>query len=467
MMKNRLLTYCILLVLSFFDINVLANTEASDAGSYSPGIETANSDNMSARMQLKGTDVKVNINGSIAEVTVRQQYKNNGDQIFSGSYTIHVPERGLVHGMKMKTDGITYKAKVKEQKSAQQEFDRFGEEGKNVLLLKENKPNLLSINLANIMPGETFYTELRYIELLIPTDMKYRFVYPAISDSVESDRSETVFNIEVNISAGIPIQELMCSSHDTDIIIDTESSARVLLKNQDGKASTRDYILTYRLAEQKLPSGLILSGGGDEKFLLLNEYVGSPGLKNISVKFTDLKAYDLEPSNIPDTSSRRPVTLLGKWEGEADGLIKVEGTMNRRNYSKAYRFVKNNTRKTDGALKHLWAGKRIERLSGLNTGNEDADINSEITDLGLKYDVLTKNTSFIALNDTARNTVITEEKIRQSVPLPAEDPKPAPTAFAKVPEPGLYLLVFILTSVFVTGKVRKKAVEIFSGIGCK
>ncbi len=458
MMKKRLLTYCILLVLCFVDVKILAFNETPDFNSLLTCLSTENSDLATDRMQLKGTDVKVNINGSIAKVTVRQKYKNNSNQILNGQYTFPAPARGFVHDMKMKTGDNIFKAQVKEQKSAQEDFTRFKEEGKNALLLKQENPNLFTMDLANIMPGETVDIELSYTELLIPDNMNYEFVYPAVSAPEHTDQSEAEFDIEVNLSAGIPIQELMCSTHETDIIVDTETSAKVILTDKEKKSNNRNYILNYRLAEQKMPTGLILSGGEDENFLLLNEYVGLPGLKDISVKFTDLKTYDLEPSNIPALSGRRPVTILGKWEGEADGFIKVEGRKNRRDYAMTYRLVKNNSRKTNGALKHLWAGKRIERLSGF----EGAGMNTEITDLGLKYNVLTKNTSLLAYNDIVTKTVTPVEEVEESLTLPEKDAEPEPVRIAKVPEPGFYIILLIMTAVLFTGNIRRKAAKAFS-----
>ena len=462
-MKRRLLTYCILLFLCFIDVKVFAFDETPDFHSLLSCISTTNNEPAADRMQLKGTDVNVNINGSIAEVTVRQQYKNNSDRIINGRYSFPVPERAMVHGMEMKTNEETATAKVMEQKTALEEFNRFKEEGKNALLLEQDRQNRFTMNLANIMPGETVDIGLSYTELLIPDNMKYQFVYPAVLDSGDKESSETDFNITVSISAGAPIQELMCNTHDIDIIAETDSSAKVILKDQGTNGSTRDYILNYRLAEQKMPSGLILSGGGDEKYLLFNEYVGSPGLKDVSVKFTDLKTYDLEPSNIPDPSTSRPVALLGKWEGEADGIIKVEGKRFGRDYSKAYRFVKHNSRKSKGSLERLWAGKRIERLSGLNSVDENGSIDSEITDLGIKHNVLTKNTSFIAFNNTVRKAVAPEEEIvAQALSLPEEEPSPEPVMIAKVPEPGFYILLIIFTSIVAGGIVRRRAVKVIS-----
>lgn len=464
-MKKRLLPYCVLLVLCFIGVKAHASTEAPDHDSVSPYVLTDKSDLPTYQMQLKGTDVEVNINGSIAEVMVRQQFRNMDDQIITGRYVFPAPAKALVHGMQMKTGEKTFTATVKEQKTAQEDFNRFKEEGKNVLLLKQDRQDLYSMNLANIMPGETVDIELSYTELLIPTNMEYEFVYPAVSAPGNTDQPEADFNIEVNIAAGIPIRQVMSMTHDIDTILKTESSAKVVLKDSDKNGPERDYILRYRLAEQKMPTGLILSGGEDENFLLLNEYVGSPGLKNISVKFTDLKTYDLEPSSIPDLSDHRPVTVLAKWEGNADGLIKVKGKMNRRDYSKTYRLVKNNSRNANGALKHLWAEKRLERLSGFDTQKEYPDINSKITDLGLKYNVLTKNTSFLALNNTVRKMVTPAEEVEETLPiLPEEEEMPAPTRIAKVPEPGFYLLVLIMAAVLVIGSIHRKVVRVFSRI---
>ena len=459
MMKSKLLSFFILLVLCFVDFKVLGSTETVNDRTISPGVSTENNNQPLNQILLKSTNVEANINGSIAEVHVRQLYKNNGNSTISGKYKFPAPAMALVHDMKIKTGERIFKAKVKEQKSAQEEFNRFEEQGKNAILLEKDSPDLFSMDMANILPGETFDIEFSYTELLIPIDMEYRFVYPIVSDPGKADQPDADFNIEVNISAGIPILKVTSTTHNIDTIFEGDSSAKVALKNVDRMGDKRNFVLNYRLAEQKMPSGLILSGGNDENFLLLNDYISSPGSKNISVKFTDLKTYDLEPSVIPAIYTRRPVTVLGKWKGEEDGLIKVKGNLNGRNYSKTYRFVKSNSRESDGTLEHLWAGKRIERISDLNTENENRDIKSEITDLGLKYNILTRNTSFIALNDVAREAPAPEKEVKQALPLPEKVSKPAPDRVAKVHEPGFYVLVLMMVAVLSAGYVRKKVLR--------
>lgn len=466
MTKNRLIPYCLFLLMCFIDFKIFAGTETPDNRPPSPGISVEDSDHAIDRISLKSTDVTVDINGSIAEVTVRKQFRNNGDRIISGQYTFPAPDIALVHGMRMKTGGKTFTAEVKERKSTGEEFDRFDEQGINALLLEQVNPDLFRMDLANIMPGETVDVEISYTELLIPRDMEYRFVYPAFSDPGFSGQADAEFNIVVNLSAGIPIRSVTSRTHSIDTVFNDESSAKVTLKDIEKTGDNRNYVLNYRLAEQKMPTGLILSGGDDEKFLLLNDYVGTPGLKDISLKFTDLETYDLEPSVVPAILTSRPVTVLGKWKGEADGLVKVEGRMNRKSYSKTYRLVKNNNRTPKGALEHLWAEKRIEHLSDFDTGNENLDSKSEIRDLALKHNLLTAQTSFIAFNDTAREMPAPVKEVKQALPVREEVSKPAPVRIAKVPEPGFYLLVIIMTSVLAAGRIGRKALKTFSRSTC-
>jgi Ca-activated chloride channel family protein len=141
------------------------------------------------------------------------------------------------------------------------------------------------------MPGETIYIELHYTELLVPTDAIYEFVYPAVvgprfSEQSEADAPETdqwikspyfqqgsephmKFNIAVTISTGIALQDIMCTSHETDTFWESESLATVALRDAAEFGGNRDFILKFRLAGQEIQSGLMLFEGADENFFLL------------------------------------------------------------------------------------------------------------------------------------------------------------------------------------------------------
>jgi len=46
------------------------------------------------------------------------------------------------------------------------------------------------MNVANIMPGDDVKVELRYTELLLPTDGNYQFVFPTVSGPALQQRAE-------------------------------------------------------------------------------------------------------------------------------------------------------------------------------------------------------------------------------------------------------------------------------------
>ncbi|HKY08196.1 MAG TPA: VIT domain-containing protein, partial [Candidatus Binatia bacterium] len=243
------------------------------------------------RFPLKQTNVEVNISGVIADVLVKQTYANDGVQPISARYIFPASTRAAVHGMKMTIGAQVITAKIKEREAAQKQFDQAKSEGKSASLLKQQRPNVFSMNVANIMPGDSIEIELRYTELLVPTDGTYEFVYPTVvgprysrqaeADAPETDRwikspylpqgssAQTRFNIMTRISAGMPVQEIASPSHDTYYSWDGASSATVSLRDAETFSGNRDYILRFRLAGKEIQSGLMLFENRDEKFFLL------------------------------------------------------------------------------------------------------------------------------------------------------------------------------------------------------
>src|SRR5581483_7533887 len=243
------------------------------------------------RFPLKDTQVEVDISGVIAEVVVRQTYSNDGTRPISGRYIFPLSTRAAVHGMQMTIGNNVITAKIKEREEAQKEFQEAQSQGKTASLLQQQRPNVFSMNVANILPGDNVEIELRYTELLVPTDKTYEFVYPTVvgpryagqpkEEAVETDRwvqssylperadPPTKFNITTRLSTGVPLQEIAVASHDTDILQESPSRATVALIDPDTFSGNRDYILKFRLAGDEIQSGLMVYRGDDENFFLL------------------------------------------------------------------------------------------------------------------------------------------------------------------------------------------------------
>ncbi len=242
-------------------------------------------------MPLKETRVDVAITGVIADVTVRQVYENHGTRPLHARYVFPASTRAAVYGLTMTVGNVRTVATIKERQQAAREFEAAKREGKSASLLEQSRPNVFSMKVANVLPGDSIAVELRYTELLVPTDGVYEFVYPTVVGPRYSEKSESQaspgdefvkapytrqgeaprseFHLAGVVSTGVPLQELVSASHQVVVRSSNAGRADVVLADSERLVGNRDFILRYRLAGAEIASGLLLYQGRDENFFLL------------------------------------------------------------------------------------------------------------------------------------------------------------------------------------------------------
>ena len=575
------------------------------------------------RLPLKSTHAEVHISGVIADVNVTQVYKNEGKKPIEAIYVFPASTKAAVYGMKMTIGERTVTAKIREREQARHEYNQAKQAGKSASLLEQHRPNVFQMNVANILPADIIKVELKYTELLVPTDKVYEFTYPTVvgpryvdQPSDETGSAETWtsnpylhqeepptygFNMSVHISAGLPIKEIACTSHKTRTDYKGPSFATITLDPSENQGGNRDFILKYRLSGNKIQTGLLLFEGENENFFLLmmqppkkvkqsqippREYIfivdvsgsmhgfplniskkllkdlisnlrptdrfnvllfaggsrlmaeqslpatsqnitraintierqrggggtrllpalqkalalsktegfsrsiviatdgyvsvetkvfdlmrknlgdanmftfgigssvnrhliegmarigmgepfvitkpdqavitakkfrkliESPVLTGINVDFGKFKAYDVEPSNIPDVLADRPVVVFGKWRGSPFGTISLQGYTGKHRFLKNIDVSKTKALESNSALRYLWARHRIALLADYNRLNEQDERIKEVTNLGLTYNLLTAYTSFVAVDTQVRIQDGQTVTVKQALPLP-------------------------------------------------
>ncbi len=279
---------------------------------------------------LKSTEVTTNINGVIAETYVVQTYVNEGDKPINAQYVFPTSSTATVHGMTMEIGSHRVTATIKEKEEAKEEYEEAKEEGKSASLLEQRRPNVFTMDVANVMPGDTARIELHYTELVatregvcefvFPTVVGPRYVTPEDADSpaadaavpdremstegsqdgaadgpvAEEDRPDTTvtnddsadgwaaspylpegvlpdseYHITVNLSTGVPIADVSCKSHEIKVEQENGSQARITLADSEDYAGNRDFILKYRLTGESVESGLVLTETDSEKYFFL------------------------------------------------------------------------------------------------------------------------------------------------------------------------------------------------------
>jgi len=270
---------------------VLAQPEKGADKTLSPYFFVKSDDPETDRLPLKSTSAKVNISGVIADVIVTQVYKNEGKKPLEAIYVFPASTRAAVYGMKMTIGERIITAKIREREAARREYEQAKQEGKSASLLEQQRPNVFQMNVANILPGDVIKVELKYTELLIPTDAVYEFVYPTVvgpryvdqpSEQTGSSESWTsnpylhegesapyTFDMKMDLAAGLPIQDISCATHKVDIRYQGSNFASIKLDSSEEFGGNRDFILKYRLSGGKIETGLLLFKGKKENFFLL------------------------------------------------------------------------------------------------------------------------------------------------------------------------------------------------------
>lgn len=573
-------------------------------------------------LPLKETSVEIAVSGVIADVKVVQTYRNEGSRPIHASYVFPASTRAAVYAMRMRIGDQVIVARIKERETAKKEFETAKKEGKSASLLEQHRPNVFSMSLANVTPGDQIEMELRYTELLVPTDGVYEVVYPTVvgprySSQPESsapkedhwvkspytrqgDTSGSTLRLSARLSAGVPISELSCASHPIKPQWESPTVARLTLDDADPFQGNRDFVLRYRLAGDQIASGLILYQGEDENFFLyvaqpprrvtgedipareyvfvvdvsgsmdgfplntskqllkdligqlrptdlfnlvlfagdsavlspqslpatqenvsaairllegqrgggtellaavkravelpreanvsrsvvlvtdgyisgeqgvfdyirenlnqcnvfsfgigssvnryliegvakagmgepfivtqeseaaavaakFREYIQTPLLTDIQIRPVGFDTYDVHPARLPDLLAERPVILFGKWRGPAAGRFELSGKTGRGEYSSSLEVAGVQPDEANRALRYLWARSRIAELSDYGSRDVHAEKVKEVTALGLKYNLLTRYTSFIAVREVVVNPDGSGKDVKQALPLP-------------------------------------------------
>jgi Ca-activated chloride channel family protein len=246
------------------------------------------------RLPLKATEVAVKISGVIADVTVTQTYRNEGQRAIEAKYVFPGSSKAAVSGLNVRLADRLITAQIREKQQAQIEYDSAKKEGKTAALLEQHLPNVFQMNVANILPGDDVKVELRYTELLVPQSGNYAFVFPTVVgpryNSPQSENAQagwaaqptlragvapaTRFSLKASIETPMGLKEVRSPTHAIAVKkSDADRHADVVLTADGRPADNRDFVLDYRLAGDRIESGLMLykgqgADGGTENFFL-------------------------------------------------------------------------------------------------------------------------------------------------------------------------------------------------------
>lgn len=213
----------------------------------------------------------------------------------------------------------------------------------------------------------------------------------------------------------------------TDGYVNVEKQAFDLIRNHANEANTfafgigsgvNRYIIEG-LAHAGMGEPMIITEPGEaaEKAEKFRKYISNPVFTQINADFGDFEVYDVEPISISDVLAERPVIIYGKYKGEPKGKVTISGYSGNSPYSISLDVDKEIVDEGNSAIRYLWARKRIQLLDDYRRlGNNES---KEILELGLKYNLLTAYTSFVAIDTRkVKNSDGEMVTVEQVLPLP-------------------------------------------------
>ena len=244
---------------------------------------------------LEHTDVAVEVSAFVARVVVTQRFRNPFTEPIEATYTYPLSDRGAVHDFELRTGERVIRGDIKRREEARRLYEAARDAGKTAALLEQERPNVFTQTVANLMPGAPVEVRVEYVETLafrdgtfelsVPTVVGPRFVpgqpigasgtgwapdttrVPDASRitppvAPKGTRAGHDLAIRVDVDAGVPILDLKAPLHEIAVERPTDRRARVELVRRD-EIPNRDFVLRWTVAGDAVRSAVLAHRTGD------------------------------------------------------------------------------------------------------------------------------------------------------------------------------------------------------------
>ena len=132
-----------------------------------------------------------------------------------------------------------------------------------------------------------------------------------------------------------------------------------------------------------------------------NEKVSKPYMTDLEIDWGKLKVRDLAPEKLPDLYADRPLVVMGRYDEPGQGEVTLKGNIRGQAVKTSLALSLPEKLATHDSLGPLWAGRRIRQIWNRNLGRETQQAKDEIIRLGLAHQLVTRYTSFVAVESDA------------------------------------------------------------------
>ena len=212
---------------------------------------------------LEHTAISVEVAGPLAETVVAQRFRNAHSAPIDALYIFPLPLEAAVSALELHIGTRVIRGEVQARAEAQATYEQAAARGASAALVAQERPNLFSIELANLQPGEVVEARLRFFSqvpfddgwftLAIPTVVLPRYL-PAGAPATPKDgvvpllpagTAGHTLSLQINLNLG-QLAEMTCAG--LDMAIHEERGQTVATLRDPAAVPDRDVVLRYRPA---------------------------------------------------------------------------------------------------------------------------------------------------------------------------------------------------------------------------
>ncbi|QKG22863.1 VIT domain-containing protein [Actinomadura verrucosospora] len=250
-------------------------------------------------LPLDSVDVRASITGLAAGVEVVQGFRNPFDVPLEATYIFPLPDRAAVTALRMEADDRVVEGTLKERGQARQDYSAAIAAGQRAALAEEDRPDVFTMQVGNILPGERVTISLALTQPLphessstatfrFPLVVAPRYIpgTPLDGEGAGGGAAEDTDAVpdasrisppvllpgfpnpvRLAISAeidpsGLPLTEIQSALH---VVTEESDAGRTTVRLRPGERLDRDFVLRLGFAPQESAAlSLVPDESGDE-----------------------------------------------------------------------------------------------------------------------------------------------------------------------------------------------------------
>jgi Ca-activated chloride channel family protein len=275
---------------------------------YSGRLQAIGDSGVVGDLPLEHTSVDIVVTGNLQRAVVHQVYGNPYTDPIEAVYTFPLPDDGAVDRMNMYIGDRLVVGRIYERDMARTIYEDAISAGQTASLLEQERPNIFTQSVGNILPGDSITIEISYVAPVVFDDGKYELSFPTVigprfipgdptgssgtgwapnTDQVpdasritphvvpEGMRTGYDIDISVTLNTGFPITSVNSLNHEIEQNTRPNGTTVIRLSRRN-EIPNRDFVLDYTSSSDRIEAGVIATNGdlGGHFMLILQPDLG-------------------------------------------------------------------------------------------------------------------------------------------------------------------------------------------------